>query len=183
MHLLSRHQRRRHSGWNQQHRVFQRKYDAVDSASLPFRAGLTCAWRDGSVRTTDTSAVATLQDFDWPSSSQRRHPMRRCCVTDADAEAAVAGIVIAATSDHREPGCRTIESLGRYRLFVPTACYAKRLKIAPTRRYWYCPRLSATCRARRRAGAEHAGCVHGVRQCGYRIGSILRARAGIKLGN
>ena len=42
---------------------------------------------DGSVRSTDTSAVATLMDFDFPSSSDTHDPL--VLVTDADPSAAV----------------------------------------------------------------------------------------------
>ena len=98
---------------------FSEKYDAVDSQAS-HSGGINVCWGDGSVRTTDTSAVATLQDFDWPSSSSDT-PDAPVLVTDADAEGAIAGIVIAATSDNnRDAGADYSGSHVLYQdVFIP----------------------------------------------------------------
>ena len=47
--------------------LFAEKYDAVDSQAS-HTGGVNVCWGDGSVRNSDTSAVAKLMDFDFPSS-------------------------------------------------------------------------------------------------------------------
>ena len=59
----------------------------ADDSQSSHSGGVNALMGDGSVRSTDTSAVATLMDFDFPSSSDTQDPL--VLVTDADPSAAV----------------------------------------------------------------------------------------------
>ena len=58
----------------------------ADDGQTSHPGGANMLFGDGSVRSTDTSAVATLTDFDFPSSSDTYDPL--VLVTDANADAA-----------------------------------------------------------------------------------------------
>ena len=62
----------------------------ADDSQTSHLGGANMLFGDGSVRTTDTSAVAPLHDFDWPSSPSDTHDAL-VLVTDADPEGAIAG--------------------------------------------------------------------------------------------
>ena len=58
----------------------------ADDSQTSHPGGANMLFGDGSVRSTDTSAVATLMDFDFPSSSDTHDPL--VLVTDANADGA-----------------------------------------------------------------------------------------------
>jgi prepilin-type processing-associated H-X9-DG protein len=85
------------------------KYDGVDGRvdsnnQTSHSGGVNVALGDGSVRLTDTSAVATLIDFDFPSSSSDTGDPLALLNADDSSGGAIAGIVISASTDNDRLG-------------------------------------------------------------------------------
>jgi len=92
----------------------------ADDSQASHPGGANMLFGDGSVRSTDTSAVATLLDFEWSSSDTTD---RLVVVTDADPAGAIAGVIIAATTDNNriDDGADYSGSHALYQdVFIPT---------------------------------------------------------------
>jgi len=92
----------------------------ADDSQTSHPGGANMLFGDGSVRSTDTSAVATLLDFEWSSSDTTD---RLVVVTDADPAGAIAGVIIAATTDNNriDDGADYSGSHALYQdVFIPT---------------------------------------------------------------